>query len=162
MTTIAFNNSPTSVELAAVAVTTVSGAVASWGTPYGATIPGVGIGGLLRYFYGTRPINGILTSQRPHAGTLREMLAGLTNFEVLATRLVDTVASPSDELTVPSYTLAYVKYGVMRMMFAKEGEAQDMIRAKYCGARYEGGVRLFRRIMGVETQDKMEAMARNG
>jgi len=69
VTTIASINSATSVELAAVAAVTVAGAVAAWGTPYGTS---GAVYGLLRYGYGTRPINGILTSQRPHATPYRQ------------------------------------------------------------------------------------------
>lgn len=149
-TTIASFVSSTQVVLTVNASTTVAGAVAAWGTLYGVSGSGYGV---LRYLYGTRPYNGILPNGRPYAGTLRQALTGLTNFEALATRLVDDVEDSSDLMRVPDFTMVYIKYGVLAMMLAKEGEQQDMVRAQYAKARYDRGIQLFRKVLGVKTED---------
>lgn len=121
---------------------------------YSATLPPGGGGGIFRYAYGTRAYNGILPHDRPYAGTLREMLTGLTNFEILATRLMDDVASTSDLMRVPDFTLPYIKFFVMQKVLEKEGEGQDLMRAKYCESRYKFGVFLLRRLVN-STYDNM-------
>jgi hypothetical protein len=147
VTTIASRVSSTQVLLTDAASASVSGAVAAWGTPaYGATLPGGGGSGVLRYAYGNRPYNGILPHDRPYAGTLRQALSGSTNFEVLATRLMDSVSGVDDLLRVPDYCVLYIKLGVLKKMLEKEGEGQDLARAKYCHARYINGVNYFRRL----------------
>lgn len=151
VTTISAFTSATQVTLAAAASTTVVGVVATWGTLYGNS----GNYGLVRYWYGTAAINGILPRGTPYAGTIRQMLTGLTNFEILTTRLVDDITTSDEPLRVPDFTLLYIKYGVLYIMLAKEGEHQDMARALYAKARYERGVQLFRKLMGVKTKDEV-------
>lgn len=149
VTTVSVFNSATSVILAAAASTTVSGASASLQRTVGfytATIPSVGHGGILRYTLGSPAINAVLLNS-PAAGTLRQMLSGLTNFEVLATRLTTDVSVTTDVLRVPDFCVLYIKLWVLQHMLEKEGEGQDLPRAKYCGTRYNMGVRLFRRLM---------------
>lgn len=114
---------------------------------YSATLPPGGGGGIFRYAYGVRAYNGVLPHNRPYAGTLRQMLSGLTNFEILATRLMDDVALPSDLLRVPDFTVLYIKLGVLMKMLEKEGEGQDLARAKYCQTRYMNGANFFKRLM---------------
>lgn len=123
---------------------------------YTATIPAAGRGGIFRYAYGTRAYNGFLRSVSPYAGVIRELLSGLTNFEIIATRLVDEVTDASDVLSVPDYTVLYIKLGVLSRMFAKEGEAQDMARSRYCEARYEGGIALLSRLMDATFDTRMQ------
>lgn len=147
ISTISTRNSATQVLLAVTAGATVTGAVAAWGTPYGATLPGGGGGGFLRYAYGPLAINGILPHDRPYAGTLRQMFSGTTNFEVLATRLIDDVSGVDDLLRVPDFCVLYLKMGVLTKMLAKEGEGQDLPRAKYCWMRYTQGAKLLERLM---------------
>lgn len=112
---------------------------------YTASLPAGGGGGVLRYVIGTRAYNGILPHDRPYAGTLRQMLSGQTNFEILATRLMDDVTGGADLMRVPDYALMYVKFWVMWKALEKEGEGQDLPRSKYCKARYDFGVQLFQR-----------------
>ncbi len=150
VTTIAAFGSVFDVTLTDAAGTTVLNAQASWGTPVGSS--GAGI---LRYWYGTPAINGVLVYGRPYAGVLRRMLTGNTNFEVIATRLPDDVSNVYDTLKVPDFAVLYIKYGVLYLMFSKEGEQQDMARAQYAKARYDRGIQLFRKVMGVETKDEV-------
>lgn len=148
ITTISSLNSGTSVNIGAAASTTVSGATAVFGAAgfYSATIPAGGGSGVMRYSYGAPAINGILPHGSPYAGTLRQMLTGLTNFEILATRLIDDIALTTDLLRVPDYTVLYLKYWVLKQMLEKEGEGQDLPRAKYCQKRYDMGMKLFLRL----------------
>lgn len=122
---------------------------------YTATLPGGGGGGIFRHAYGARAYNAVMSAGSPHAGTLRRMLTGLTNFAIIATRLVDDTADAADTLTVPDFTLMYIKYGVLAIMLAKEGESQDMMKAQYAQGRYDRGVLLFRKVMGVKTKDEV-------
>lgn len=125
---------------------------------YTATIPAVGRGGIFRYSLGAPAINGILPHNRPYAGTLRQMLSGVTNFEVLATRLMDDVSYSTDTLMVPDFTVMYVKFYVLYLMLMKEGEGQDIPRAKYSRSRYDFGVQLFQRLMSA-SHDQMDQPA---
>ncbi len=154
ITTIASFTSPTQVELAVAASTTVVGTYATWGYLSGGSY------GFLRYWYGTPAINGVLVKGRPFSGTLRRMYAGLTNFEVISTRLPAEVSSNDDLLRVPDSAVLYIKYGVLYLMFSKEGEQQDMTRAQYAKARYDRGIELFRKLMGVKTKDAVMAGGR--
>jgi hypothetical protein len=114
---------------------------------YTATLPAAGRGGILRYCLGTVAYNGTVLSGRGRGGVLRQMYDGQTNFEVVATRLPDDITLATDFLTVPDFCSLYIKFGVLKKMLEKEGEGQDLIRAKYCGARYDRGVALFRRLI---------------
>jgi hypothetical protein len=145
VTTILTYSSATAVILATNALTSVTNASLALdrnpgfysvtGSPYG----------VFRYSLGTPAINGILPHDRPYAGTLRQMLSGLTNFEVLATRLMDDIAQTSDLMRVPDYCLPYIKFWTLYQMLSKEGEGQDLARAKYSKMRFDFGVQLFRR-----------------
>lgn len=157
VTTITARNSATQVILAAAATATVVNAVAAYGTAgYTATLAAAGRPGFLRYAYGTRSYNGILTHGRPYAGTLRQALSGTSNFSVLATRLMDDVAYTSDLLRIPDFCVIYLKFGVLMKMLSKEGEGQDLPRAKYCAMRYIQGVRLLKRLMSSRQDDITE------
>lgn len=155
-TTIVSRTSATIAQLTAAASATVTGAVASWGTRYG----NMGTFGFLRYSYGTPAINGVLVSGRPRSGVLRRMYAGLTNFELITTRLPGEVSALADVLRVPDSCVPYIKYGVLYLMFSKEGEQQDMTRAQYAKARYDRGIELFRKVLGVKTRDAAMAGGR--
>lgn len=149
ITTIAARVSSTQITLSASSVGAVSGVHAAWGTtPYTPT----GLYGVPRYFFGTRARNGILPHDHPYAGTVRQMLSGLTNFEVLATRLMDDIAQPTDLMRVPDFCLLYIKLGVLEKMLRKEGEGQDLMRAQYCEKRYSQGVQFFNRLMSATNQ----------
>ncbi len=115
---------------------TMTGAVT-----YTATLPATGRGGLLRVIYGPIAYNATGT------GVLRRMFSGQSNFEVIATTLPEDRTSVTDNLPVPDFCVLYLKFGVLKKMLEKEGEGQDLVRAKYCGARYDGGIQLFRRLM---------------
>jgi hypothetical protein len=144
MTTIATFLSGTQVLLNLNASFTVTNTACSiGGTPYTPT----GLLGVPRYFFGQRARNGILPHGDPYAGTIRQLLSGNTNFEVLATRLMDNVSGTTDLLRVPDFCVLYIKIGVLAKMLRKEGEGQDLDRAKYCEMRYEQGVKLFLRLM---------------
>jgi hypothetical protein len=110
-------------------------------------LPGGGGGGLFRYSIGVPAINGVLPHNRPYAGTIRQMLSGLTNFEILGTRLMDDVTRPDDLMRVPDYVLPYVKFWTLMTMLYKQGEGQDLPRAKYCQMRFDFGVQLYRRLI---------------
>ena len=45
---------------------------------------------------------------------------------------------------VPDALCPYLKYGVWEDMLSKEGRGKDLIRARYCGQRWEEGVALAR------------------
>lgn len=129
---------------------------------YAATLPGPTSGGILRYVIGSRAYNGSL-SDAPFAGTLRQMFSLETNFEVMATRLVEEVTCVTDLLRVPDFCVLYVKYGVLQYMFEKEGETQDIPRARYCEARFDRGVRLYRRLVNAaEAEAVQEDLQKNG
>ena len=57
---------------------------------------------------------------------------------------------PGDLVQLPILNIfyPYIKYGVMADMLSKEGEAQDVNRAKYCQGRYEEGVELAKILLG--------------
>lgn len=114
---------------------------------YTATIPAAGRGGILRYVLGTIPYNATVLAGRGRGGVLRQMMDGQTNFSVVATHLTDDITSASDVLTVPNFCKLYIKFGVLKKMLEKEGEGQDLVRARYCGARYDWGIALFRRLI---------------
>lgn len=114
---------------------------------YTGVIPGVGRGGVLREMSGSIPYAAVLTNT-PNSGTLRQMAGGTPLFEVISTTLPAAVTSSTDALTVPDYCVLYLKFGVLAKMLAKEGEAQDLPKAKYCQARYDNGIRLLRQLMG--------------
>ena len=52
-------------------------------------------------------------------------------------------------LPFPDEWVMFIKYGVLSDMLAKEGEANDPVRSKYCEQRYMEGVQLARLYMGV-------------
>lgn len=152
-TTIAGWVSATQVTLSAVASVTVTNAVTYWApfTFYSVTLPGSG--GMYRYSIGTPPITATLLNY-PYAGTLRQMFSGLTNFLVLGTRLMPDISSSSDIMHLPDFTLPYIKFWTLMQMLSKEGEAQDLPRAKYCKMRFDFGVQLLRRLISA-THDKV-------
>jgi len=114
---------------------------------YVAILPPGGGGGVLRYARGSRAYDATLLHGRPYAGTLRQMVSGVTNFEVIGTRLPDDVVAPHDFLRVPDFCVLYLKFGVLHRILQKEGEGQDLPRAEYAKARYMQGVELFKRLM---------------
>jgi len=124
---------------------------------YTAVLPAAGRGGIFRYSHGVVAYNSTLLGGRGRGGVLRSMYDGQTNFAVVATRLPDEITDGTDPLTVPDFCKLYIKYGVLKKMLEKEGEGQDLIRAKYCGARYDRGIALFRRLIygPVATDQKM-------
>lgn len=113
---------------------------------YAATLPAAGRGGVLRYALGTVSYNATLVPVR-RGGLLRQMFNGATNFEMIATVLTTDVSSDTDELPTPDFCKLYIKMGVLKKMLEKQGEGQDLVRAKYCGARYDNGIALFRRLI---------------
>lgn len=114
---------------------------------YTATIPAVGRGGILRQMWGVRPYVAILPAPG-RGGFLRRVVSGASNFEVIFTRLIADVAAVTDVLTVPDFTKPYIKFGVLSKMLSKEGEGQDLLRARYCRRRMATGINLLRRLMG--------------
>lgn len=54
----------------------------------------------------------------------------------------------SKPLPIPNIFYPYVKYGVMADMLSKEGEGQDMVRAKYCEDRFQEGIELAKMMLG--------------
>lgn len=114
---------------------------------YTATLPAGGGSGVLRYVLGTRAYNATLLRGRPNAATLRQMFSGLTNFQLIATRLPREITSVSDTLPVPNHCVVYIKFGVLSNMFGKEGEGQDIARSKYCASRYDRGIQLYQRLL---------------
>lgn len=116
---------------------------------YVASLPANGAG-ILRYTVGQIAYN----ANYPAIGLLRQMLTGLTNFTVIATNLPADVAGPADILDVPDFAVPYVQFWVLRIMLGKEGEGQDVARAKYCGARYDNGVNLLLRLLS-SSNDKV-------
>jgi hypothetical protein len=86
--------------------------------------------------------------------------AALSNFHLVHTLLITPVSTTTENLPVPDYTVTYIKYGVLERMLSKEGEGQDLARARYCRNRYVFGVNLFRRLMGAsEIVERSEAAA---
>lgn len=53
----------------------------------------------------------------------------------------DTIAL-TDTLLVPDPMAHYIKYGMMAVIFGKDGEQRDVDRAQYCGYRYDLGVKI--------------------
>jgi hypothetical protein len=149
ISTISAIVTPNQVTLAGTASATVTNVHASWGSPpYTPT----GLYGLPRYFFGARARNGILPHDHPYAGTIRQALSGATNFEVLATRLMDDVTQLDDLMRVPDFCLLYIKLGVLGKMLRKEGEGQDLMRSSYCDMRYANGIQFFNRLMSAMNQ----------
>lgn len=66
---------------------------------------------------------------------------------VLSTLYPATVTTGTDNLTVPDYAVLYIKLGVLDKMLSKQGEAQDLVKAKYCKSRFDFGVGLFQNLM---------------
>ena len=116
---------------------------------YDPELPASG-GGILRYAIGPIAYN----TNSPALGLLRQMFTGLTNFMVISTKLPPDVVLNTDVLGVPDEAIAYIQFWVLRTMLEKEGEGQDVTRAQYCGARYDGGVALFLRLMSA-SNDKV-------
>ncbi len=114
---------------------------------YTGVIPGVGQGGILREMSGSEGYIGVL-DDTPNAGTLRDMFGGTPILSVISTTLPADVTLPADPVTVPDYCVLFLKFGVLAKMLAKEGEAQDLPKSKYCQARYDNGIRLLRQLMG--------------
>lgn len=73
-------------------------------------------------------------------------LAGL-NIGVVSTVLPAQVTALVDNLTIPDYAVYVLKFGVLALMLAKQGEAQDIAKAKYCEERFDYGCGLLLRLI---------------
>lgn len=101
-------------------------------------------------FYGT--ISAISGSpywgvSAPLYGTLAALQmagAGTANILAVATAKPNKIAwSLTDEiLDVPDSFRQYLKYGILQRIFDQDGETRDVLRARYCGARFEEGINL--------------------
>ncbi len=70
--------------------------------------------------------------------------------EAVVSDTVDLTVWPgkSRPLPIPNIFYPYVKYGVMADMLGKEGEGQDVGRAKYCEERFQEGIELAKMMLG--------------
>lgn len=82
----------------------------------------------------------------------RAPLAGQAGLfmNVISTLFPASVAIGTDPLTIPDYAVLYIKFGVLWKMLAKQGESQDLVKAKYCKSRFDFGVSLFQNLMATK------------
>lgn len=107
-------------------------------------------------FYGTiatidGPIFFELTA--PMYGTIGSMVASNGNLTLVAAAKPTKVAWVLTDYIeiVPDEFIQYLKYGVLRNIFARDAETKENPRARYCGARYQEGIALAKAV-------SMEAM----
>ena len=81
---------------------------------------------------------------------------------VLSTLYPAAVTTGTDNLTVPDYAVLYIKFGVLDKMLSKQGEAQDLAKAKYCKARFDFGVSLFQNLMATKPDPQVAPITTYG
>ena len=59
-------------------------------------------------------------------------------------------------LAIPDDFTPYIKYGAMADIFAKEGQANDPQKARYCEARYAEGILLARHVLRRQMHQRVE------
>lgn len=90
------------------------------------------------------------------------LVAAAAKINVISTIHPPAVAVAGDNLQVPDFAVYVVKFGVLQRMFAKEGEAQDVARAKYCEERFGFGCGLLSKFLGTETDTPLPEVAKIG
>lgn len=86
----------------------------------------------------------------PWAGTLRSVLNSSMNFLVFYDVAAPIQTLATDNLFTPDAFARYVMYGALGRLWEKEGDGQDLNRARYCHERYQRGVGLALRLVDGE------------
>lgn len=81
---------------------------------------------------------------------------------VLSTLAPAVVTIGTDNLTVPDYAVLYIKFGVLEKMLSKQGESQDLAKAKYCKSRFDFGVALIQNLMGTKAEPQVAPITSYG
>jgi len=94
----------------------------------------------------------------------RAPLAGQAGLfiNVISTLAPAAVTAGTDNLTVPDYAVLYIKFGVLWKMLEKQGESQDLVKAKYCKARYDFGVSLYQNLMATRPDPQVAPITTYG
>lgn len=82
-------------------------------------------------------------------GTIGTIVSSTGNLElVTTTKGTATAFSLTDIIQfLPDSFVPYIKYGVLAKIFSSDSEAKDVLRARYCQARYQEGTNLAKAIM---------------
>ena len=79
-------------------------------------------------------------------GTISDMVPSKLNLTLLASvKPTQKTWVLDDNIPVlPVSFKGYLKWGVLKRIFAADGETKDVLRARYCDARYQEGIQLAR------------------
>lgn len=91
-------------------------------------------------------------------GTIANMVPSTANLTMLGTikPLQKSFALTDLIEIVPDSFFPYLKYGVLAKVFSMDGEVKDVLRARYCNARFQEGINIAQAVSQELLEDQQE------
>jgi hypothetical protein len=92
-------------------------------------------------------------------GTFNGFYTSSLNLLLVATAKPQNITPALDDLIecVPTSFVPYLKYGVLAKIFSQDSETKDVLRARYCEARYREGI-LLAQAVSQEVMDEVPGL----
>lgn len=84
----------------------------------------------------------------PLFGTISDLVSSNGNLTLVATgKPIQTSYVLTDRIEIlPDSWVPYIKYGILAVVFGRDGETRDVLRERYCSARLQEGINLAKAI----------------